>query len=361
MGTAMIPYVTKDFGIMRADYYDELIQKKKKWFEDNKEQLRRDAYTKSQMVGQFKEDLLKYSAGRLDSTDTNFIARSLLHVLSKVKTITHPGDILEQAFIINREGGAGLTSLSYLEVDYTGQFKPLGSSAKDLSPVGSTLREYPSPVETYAATMVWNQRDLERSRKANVNLMGRKQEAIAIAAKKTKNSTAWTGNTTLGLPGFFSYPLNPVTIAGSWATATPEVIMKDVQLVANEAVKDTEDFTADTVVMDTTSHTFMTNKLTYGNDSIASWLLNKTPIRALLKTSYLNSVTSAVNSLSANRVITAYPNSDAILEFMMPRDLQFMPVDRNGLWYNVDVLLDLGGMFMYKYGTGGPVTFAIPS
>ena len=113
--------------------------------------------------------------------------------------------------------------------------------------------------------------------------------------------------------------------------------------------------------MDMTSFSHMNRPRTNTDTSIARYILNNTSVKAILKTSYLNSVTSSLNSLTTNRVILAYPKNPEILEFMLPRDVQFFPVQQQGLHYLVPVLMDIAGTFVYKSGTGGPIAFAVPS
>lgn len=357
-----VPFVSNEYGIFRADYLEDLKQAKLRHWEETKEQRRADAFTQEQMIAELVEGMRKKS--RLDSVQTNFVARSLLHVLSGLKTITHPGDILAQGVMpISTEGGTGLSSIAYQELDLNGKFRPLAGSAKDLHEVGSTLTETIHKVHTYAAAMSWTQVDLERSAKAMVNLSDRKQRAVALAASKLKNQIAWNGDEDgLDLNGLFDYTLDQASITGTWASATTDAILGDLLTIATKCEKNTEDFVSDVMVMDTTSHTYLYKPRNTNTDtSIAQYLLNNTPIKAIYKTSYLNSVTSATNSLSANRVILAYPNNQDILMFSMPRDVQYFPVERDGLTYEVPVLMDIAGTIAFKAGSGGPITYAVPS
>lgn len=362
-----IAVVVNERGIFRADYWEQLKQDRAKHLEDTKEQRKMDAFSNEQMTRRLIRELAIDT--KMDSTQTNFVARSLIYTLSQLKMIAHRemADILEQAFPVNREGGTGIDTINYEELDVNGDFKLLAGSGTDLEEVGTTLTETPLKVWTRAAAMGWTQKDLERAALASrngrpVDIGSRKRLAVMRAAIKTKNRIAWNADGANGPePGFFDYTLNPVTITGSWGSATAEAILTDCLELINEPEKDTEDFVAEVMVLDTTSHTFMNKPRTNTDTSIAQYLLNNTTVRAILKTSYLDSVTSSGNSLSANRVGVVYPRTPEVLEFMLPRDVQFFPVQMKGVHYLVPVLMDCAGLFVYKSGTGGPIAFATMS
>lgn len=364
MSSTNIPVVVNDRGIFRADYWEELKQDRAKYLEQTKEQRKMDAFTNEQMTRRLERELSIDT--KLDSTQTNFVSRSLIHTLSQMKMIAHRerADILEQAFIVNREGGAGVRSIAYEELDLSGEFKLLAGSGTDLNEVGSTLAETLHKVYVYAAAMGWTQEDLENAAYSSrnghpVDLGSRKRMVTMRAATKLKNQIAFgDDNSTHGAPGLFQKALNMVSIGGSWGSATADAILADSLEIINEPEKDTEDFSAEIYMLDTTSHTFMNKPRNNTDTSIAQYILNNTSVRAILKTSYLDSVTSATNSLSSNRVAVAMPRSAEVAEFMLPRDVQFFPVQVKGVHYLVPVLMNVGGLFVYKYGTGGPIAAA---
>lgn len=357
---AELPIETNQYGMFRADHWDHLQKEKAKYLELTKEQRRLDSFSNEQRVAAFVESARRNT--RLDATETDFVARQLLYVMTQVKNTIYPGDILEQAFPINREGGPGAAQMAYQMLDMTGQFKLLASTGTDLPEVGSSLQEYPKKVGVYGAYYGWTQQELEQAGFGRVNLSARKQMAVGLTAQKTKNAIAWTGDPNgASINGLFSETLNPVTIAGSWGSDA-NVILTDLLEIINEPKKDTQDFEADTLVMDTTSYSHMNRPRGTATDtSIGRYILNNTSIKQILVTSYLDSVTSAGNSLTSNRVILAYPKNPMVLEFVLPRDVQQMPVQQHLLNYVVPVLFNTAGTFVYYSGTSGPIAFAVPS
>jgi hypothetical protein len=356
---AELPIIVNQYGMFRADAWADMQKAAEQKAAQRADAL--DGFTKEQRVRAVFDGLSRNT--RLDATQTDFVARQLLHVMAQVKNVIYPGDILEQAFPINQEGGPGAAQIAYQMLDLTGEFKLVASTGTDLPEVGSNIQEYPKKVGVYGATFGWTQQELEQAGFARLNLSARKQMAVGLAAKKTKNNIAWTGDPNgADINGLFDATLNPVTIAGTWASATADAILADMLEIINEPKKDTEDFEADTVVMDTTSYSYMNKpRATTADTSIGRYILNNTSVKAILTTSYLNSVTSSTNSLTSNRVILAYPKSPMVLEFMLPRDVQQLPVQQHLLEYVVPVLFNTAGTFVYYQGTGGPIAFAVPS
>ena len=216
-------------------------------------------------------------ATKLDSSQTNMVSRSLIYTLSRIREISHrnSADILEQAFVVNREGGAGLNSINYEEIDYSGEFKLLAGSGTDIQEVGSTLTETPNKVWTYAAGMGWTQKDLERAAVASRNgrpldLGSRKRTAVMRAALKTKNKKAWNNDGTQGpAPGFFDYQLNTSNAGSGFDAASNEDKLAALIAIAKKPEVDTEDYAGEVMVMDTTSHSFMSNPRANTDTSIA--------------------------------------------------------------------------------------------
>lgn len=352
--------VINDYGMFRADAWDELKKEREKRIAERKKQASFDAYTKKQMVAEFMHK--QRMIGKMDSSQTDFVARQLLYVMQQIKVAVYPGDILEQAFPVNTMGGAGVNSIAYQELDFTGEFRLLAGSATDLPEIASNLSETPKKVGFYGAYIGWSLQELEHAAYARVNLQSRKQMAAGMAAKKTKNSIAWTGDPNGGgINGLFSYALNNASLTGSWSSASD--CLTDILKLIDTPVADTEDFEADTLVLDSAfTYPYMNKPRSANVDtSVGRYILENTSVRSILKTSYLNSVTSATNSLSASKVCLAYPRNPMIVEFMLPRDVQQLPIQQHMLNYVVPIVMNTAGTFLYKGGANGPVAYGVPS
>lgn len=352
--------IVNNYGMFRADAWDELQQERKRIIAQRQKTNHFDTYTAKQRVARFVAD--QKLTGRMDSSQTDFVARQLLYVMQQIKLTTYPGDILEQAFPINTMGGAGVDSIAYQELDFTGEFKLLAGSGTDLPEIASNLSETPKKVGFYGAYIGWSLQELERAAFANVNLQGRKQMAAGMAAKKTKNQIAWTGDPNGGgVDGLFSYTLNNASLSGSWSSA--DNCLQDILKLIDTPVADTEDFEANTLAIDSAfTYPYMNKPRSANVDtSVGRYILENTSVRSILKTSYLNSVTSSANSLTTSKVCLAYPRDPMIMEFMLPRDVQQLPIQQHMLNYVIPIVMNCAGVFLYKGGASGPIAYGVPS
>lgn len=344
---ADLPIVTNEFGMFRADHWQHLVNEEKQRKEMNKGGRRLDSFTNEQRVKAFLRAAAENT--RLDATQTDFVARQLLHVMAQVKQVVYPGDILQQAVPINMEGGPGAAQIAYQQLDMTGQFKLIASLGTDLPEVGSNIQEYPKKVGVYGAYFGWTHQELEQAGFARVNLSARKQMAVGLTAQQTKNNIFWNGDPNgAGINGLFDETLNSVTIAGTWSSATGDAILADALETINEVKKDTTEFQADTLVLDSDSYQYMNKPRNTNSDtSVGRYILNNTSVKQILTTNYLDSVTSVPNSLSSSKVMLAYPKSPMVMEFMLPRDVTQLPIQNQLLNYIVPVLFNTAGTFVY--------------
>ena len=70
-------------------------------------------------------------------------------------------------------------------------------------------------------------------------------------------------------------------------------------------------------------------------------------IKNFYKSARLNSMTNSLNSISSANVMMAYKQDAEIMELQIAREFEQLPVERNGLEYRVECLLDSAGLFVY--------------
>lgn len=349
--------VSEQGALYRQDAHQEILQARKDWQAANDRLNQRVGITKGQMTDELKAGLAKQMRG--DAAGVDFVARQLIAIQAQMKNTVYPGDILAEAFPINREG-YGAKTLAYHALNLSGKFDLTAGTGSDSPEVASSIDETPTPIGMYTAYAGWSEADLIAAGFARTDISARKQMAILLAALKTKNQIAWTGDPKGGaIKGLFSYALNPVTIAGTWASATADAIVADVVKVASQTHLSTEYFNSDILVMDTTSFSFM-NKPLGANASagIGAYILNNTNIKAILSTSYLNSVTSVVNSLNNARVMLAYPKNPMVLEFNLAQDVTMLPIQQRLFQYLMPAKFHSAGTLLYYGGVTGPVAYA---
>jgi len=292
------------------------------------------------------------SGRKLDANETNFVARSLLHIMARVQEVKYSKLIARQAFPQAPVAGSGLESIGYHQLDYTGEMGLIGSGSTDSPEVASSLNEFTYPVGKYAAHYKWTHQDLEKAMRANVPLSARKAMAARKAAEQKVENVAFFGDTVnTNIKGLFSNTLTSVTsgVTGSWASATDAQILRDVELAIEGAMAadgDTLD-DPDSIIVSEAVYGLLCRTRTNTDWSIKNAVMENFGIRNIYKSARLNSMTNSTNSISAENVLLVYKQDPEIMELQIAREFEQLPVERTGLEYRVECLMDYAGMFVY--------------
>lgn len=289
---------------------------------------------------------------RLDSNETNFLNRQLLHVMSRVQEVKYPDLIATSVFPVNTEGGTGLESISYVQLDMAGEMKLIASGADDLPEAGSKITEYPRQVGNYGISYGWTHFDLEKATRARVPLSARKAMAARRASEQKVDEVSFFGDSTnSNIKGLFSESLSSTSgLTGTWSTASAADILDDCLFVIQNVITATKGiFEPDTLALPPEQYAqIMTTPRSATTDTtIAEFILASTPIRRIVKSDRLRAMTSSTNSISSEDTMIAFPSNIEVMELVIPRPFQQLPVQQKGLQYMVPCLLDFAGMFLY--------------
>lgn len=343
--------IVEGAAMIRNDQLDVLKKEKAKTLRRRQELYgKRDSFTAKEHIQAVLDHADKMGIARKDSNESNILARQLLYIMQQTHEVVYPGQILQDgALPINTEGGTGLRSVAYEVLSMTGQFQQYGPSSTDLPEVGASQREEEQKVGVYGAYVGWSQVDSERAARADVGLALRKFRAVREAAMQTKNQIAWTGDPQGGnVKGLFNSTLNPITITGAWAGATPDDILEDWRKVINGCWLETKWKRSDTVIADTDSWQYFTSRLSNVDTTVGEFMMSKLGISAIYSTAYFDAVTSPENSLTADPVIVAYPRDPMVAEFSLPRDVTQFPAQNHGMQTIIQYLMDTAGTLAYR-------------
>lgn len=289
---------------------------------------------------------------KLDANETNFVARSLLFIMARVQEVKYSKLIARQAFPSAPVAGAGLESIGYHQLDYTGEMDLIGSGSTDSPEVASSLNEFTNPVGKYAAHYKWTHQDLEAAMRANVPLSSRKAMAARKAAEQKIENVAFFGDTVnTNIKGLFSNTLTPVTsgVTGTWSSATDAQILRDIELAIEGAMAadgDTLD-DPDSILVSENQWGRLHRTRSNTDWSIKQAIQSNFGITNFFKSARLNAMTNSTNSISAQNVLLVYKRDPEIMELQIAREFEQLPVERNGLEYRVECLMDYAGMFVY--------------
>lgn len=289
---------------------------------------------------------------KLDANESNFVARSLLYIMARVQEVKYSKLVARQVFPMAPMAGAGLESIGYHQLDHTGEMGLIGSGATDSPEVAASLSEFTFPVGNYGCHYKWTHQDLEKAMRANVPLNARKAVAARKASEQKVENVALFGDTiNTNIKGLFSNALTPITsgITGTWSTATDAQILADVErgiIGTMNADADALD-DPDSVFVSEAVWGYLCRTRTNTDWSVKKAIEENFGIRNWYKSARLNSMTNSTNSISAQNVMLFFKKDPEIMELQVPRDFEQLPVERNGLEYRVECLLDCAGLFVY--------------
>lgn len=294
----------------------------------------------------------KESGRKLDADETNFVARSLLFIMARVQEVKYSKLIAREAFPMAPTAGSGLESVGYHQLDYTGEMKLMGSGATDSPELSASLNEFTFPVGKYGGHYAWSHQDLEAAIRANVPLDARKAMGARKASEqKVENVALFGDQVNTNIKGLFSNVMTSVTtgVTGTWATATDAQILRDAELAiegASAASGDSLD-DPDSIIVSASQYYRMSRTRTNTDWSIKKAITENFGITNFYKSARLNGMTSAANGISAEDVMLVYRRDPEIMELQVTREFEQLPVERRGLQYRVECLLDSAGLFVY--------------
>ncbi len=292
------------------------------------------------------------SGRKLDADETNFVARSLLFIMARVQEVKYSRLIAREAFPVAPTAGSGLESIGYHQLDYTGEMKLIGSGATDSPELAASLNEFTFPVGKYGGHYAWTHQDLEKAIRANVPLDARKAMAARKASEQKVENVAFFGDlVNTQIKGLFSNSLTSVTsgVTGTWSSATDAQILRDIELAIEGAMAADGDALddPDTIMLSENQWGRIHRTRSNVDSSVKDAIQRNFGITNFYKSARLNSMTNATNSISAQNVLLVYRRDPEIMELQIPREFEQLPVERHGLQYRVECLLDCAGLFVY--------------
>jgi len=293
----------------------------------------------------------------LDADGGIFFQRQLEHIKSRSYDVQYPELKARMLFPVSNEAGPGVNTITYRTYDQVGAAKIIQAYADDLPRADIAGKETSAPVRSIGISYGYSLDEIQASQLTGAALDQRRANAARKSVEQKTNDIAFFGDSSSGLPGFFSNPNIPsgnVVDGGSgteWVNKTPDQILFDV----NDAFADVFETTlmveqADTLLLPPAqwSYIMSTPRSANSDTTIAAYLVQNSP--------YLNSMDDiiAVNECSAalNPNLTAdamvvYTRDPDKLELEIPVELEMLPVQQKNLEFIIPGRARVGGVNVY--------------
>jgi hypothetical protein len=208
----------------------------------------------------------KYShalAARFDAGETAVMARELEHIEQQVTEVLYP-DLYAMDFIPLIPGvDAGAEIYTWRQEDLVGEAKVIANRGEDLPTVDISLTENYVPIRSIGNSYSYTTQELRRfaemkARGSSIQLdVERAKKAREFIERKTDAVLFGGESGVTGLTGFANNTnVNLQTPAfGSWATATAQQILADLQLAERTVFTQSKQrLMADTILLDPVSY-----------------------------------------------------------------------------------------------------------
>lgn len=190
----------------------------------------------------FKKD--GFRSINLDASTSIFFARQLEFVQAKVYEYEYPELKAFKYIPINYNIPAGAEFVTATGFQSVGRARIVNSYADDLPEAGILGTQLTNPVQSIGTSYRYSHQEIRAAQMANVSLSLRLAGAARRANDQLINNLAISGNTNSGQWGLVNNPNVPTVVVPAdgvgaqteWSTKSPEQILRDLNLVVNQIV-----------------------------------------------------------------------------------------------------------------------------
>lgn len=244
-----------------------------------------------------------------------------------------------------------IKSVTYYSMDGAGKAEWLADRARDIPVVGLSMDKSETTVALAGIGYDYGLEEVNQAQFLGMNLPGEKANLARLVYERMVDRVALSGDTEKGYQGLLNY--SGVTVAsaptGDWATATEDEILGDINALLQGIYTTTNELAmADTLLLPSTKMQFLgSKKLTdAGGMTLLQWI-RETNIftqetgRPLTIRSLRGLATAGAGGI--NRMI-AYRNAAEVLKMHIPMRHRFLPLQVQGLTYQIPGIFRLGGL-----------------
>ena len=291
---------------------------------------------------------------RLDDGQTAFLIRDLVFMMAEAKMKKYNKLKAREVFPLTSNFAKGIETINYEVIDWTGEAKVIANDADDYPNSGTTLEEKSAPVRLVANDFYVTDQEMLKAAYARRPLSRRRLDAALLANETKIDNVAFLGDANYKLPGLFTSPsdLNAATIANTgtgsskkWSTKDAAKIEIDIKAMITLLP---EQFIGEDLILVTTPANYrlltITRIGTDTQDTIADFLIRKTPIKEINFSSRLKSVAAISNKDTA----LIYPKSKEVLDLVIPRDREQKAPFRDKRKMVFDIETELSGLHIFQ-------------
>jgi hypothetical protein len=293
----------------------------------------------------------------LDAFEGKFFLRELEKVKSKTYDILYPEYQWKTLFPIDTEAGLGAEASIYHQFDRVGAMKIIANYADDLPRSDVFGKEFISKIKSIGGSYGYSLQEVRASALANRNLTTRKASSARASYEQEMNDIAWFADGSAAYGGLTGFLYNPNTTkspapTGTWAAATPDQIIADVNFLINNIPVVTlgVEKGTNTVVLPIQQYTLIAStKCSPDSDTTILEFLKK--VHPMVNFVMANEVAGLNPAPSGGAgpvdVAVAYNRNPDKFQYEHPVPFEQLPVQERNLEYLVPTHARVGSMKFY--------------
>lgn len=303
------------------------------------------------------------------AANLSFAIKQTAHVEAQVYRIPYPDIDYASMVPVDTSAGEWVKSVTYFSVDAAGRAGWIDGNAKDIPVVGLNMGQFETAVHTAGIGYAYGFEEINQARLLGIGLDSEKAMAARRAYEQMVYDICFTGDTAKGFQGLFSYsgvPTQSIPADGTgssalWSTKTPDLIIRDVNLMLTGMYSATNTVElADTLILPVERfQSIASTRLTDTSMTILEFIQRSNVYTAMtgapLSIRGMRGMTT-IGASSTARMI-AYRRSPEVLKLHIPMPHRFLPVQIEGLQFTVPGVFRLGGLDIrlpaaVRYGDG---------
>lgn len=280
----------------------------------------------------------------LDSRETAFFARELEHIKAQTYDVRYPALKAREFIPVSHDADPTDVEITYRQWDAFGMAQVIAHWADDLPHVELAGKEFKVPVKDIGVAYGYSLKELKASARVGRSLPNMKAEKAREFCERRIDHIAATGLPEAGIPGFLNHPNIPLVVlpGGTWASASAEVILGDMNYMVTSVVTNTNQTEEpDTLLLPTRDFMIVSQKVA-GNqlsDTVLGIFLKTNPFIKTVKTWVKLDTASA----TGGRLLVCYKADPRVLQLEVPQEFEQLPVQAQGLGFEVPCTASTAG------------------
>lgn len=284
----------------------------------------------------------------LDAGESLFFQQELEQLLAQTFDVEYPRLKARQFIPVNNAIDDGAEVVSYLQFDKTGMAKLVSDYADDLPDADAFGQKFTAPIESIGNSFSYSIMEVRNAAMARRSLTMMKAESARFANEQKVDLIASFGDAATGLQGFVNNAAVPILAAptGTWATATADQILDDMNAAVNQIITTTNDVEApNTMILPIAQFTRIQSlRIPDTQATVLEFFLRTNP--------YIRNVDSwyrlgGAGGGATDRAII-YDRDSTKLDLRIPTEFEVLPVQEVNLSFKVPCHSRIGGVVFYK-------------